>query len=106
LSFWSYCSHLRTPGWSLHHSIRPTNRKKIRFFIEDTQARAVVTEGANVTVKEAVAGLALPIWHPRVDSRGVVQTPELPPASRANFDAPNPDDVALFAYTSGTTDRA
>jgi acyl-CoA synthetase (AMP-forming)/AMP-acid ligase II len=78
---------------------------EIRFYVEDTQARAVVTEGANVTVKEAVAGLALPIWHPRVDSRGVVQTPELPPASRASFDAPNPDDVALFSYTSGTTDR-
>jgi acyl-CoA synthetase (AMP-forming)/AMP-acid ligase II len=78
---------------------------EIRFFIEDTQARAVVTEGANVTVKEAVAGLALPIWHPRVDSPGVVEIPELPPASRASFGAPNPDDVALFAYTSGTTDR-
>ena len=78
---------------------------EIRFFLEDTQARAVVTEGANVTVKEAVAGLALPIWHPRVDSPGVVEIPELPPASRASFDAPNPDDVALFAYTSGTTDR-
>ena len=26
-------------------------------------------------------------------------------ASRASIDAPNPDDVALFAYTSGTTGR-
>ena len=80
-------------------------RDEISFFLEDTQARAVVTDGANVTVKEAVAGLALPIWHPRVDSPGVVEIPELPPASRASFDAPTPEDVALFAYTSGTTDR-
>src|ERR1700674_2389366 len=52
---------------------------EIRFFIEDAQARAVVGEGSNAAVKEATAGLGLPIWHPRVDSRGVVELPELPP---------------------------
>ena len=56
-------------------------------------------------MREAAAGLGLPIWQPRVDSRGVVELPELPQASRTSVDAPNPDDVALFAYTSGTTGR-
>src|SRR6266404_5078660 len=78
---------------------------EIRFFLEDAQARAVVAEGANSTVREAVAGLGLPIWQPRVDSHGAVELPELPTASRSSIDAPNPDHVALFAYTSGTTGR-
>jgi acyl-CoA synthetase (AMP-forming)/AMP-acid ligase II len=78
---------------------------EIRFFIEDAQAQAVVAEGANVTVREAAAGLGLPIWQPRVDSRGTVELPELQQGSRTSLDAPHPDDVALFAYTSGTTGR-
>ena len=78
---------------------------KIRFFFEHAQARAVVAEGANLTVREAAAGLGLPIWQPRVDSRGIVELPELSQGSRASIDAPNPDDIALFAYTSGTTGR-
>jgi oxalate---CoA ligase len=78
---------------------------EIRFFFEDAQARAVVAEGSNAAVKEATAGLGLPIWHPRRDSRGVVELPELPQGSRTSIGAPNPDDIALFAYTSGTTGR-
>jgi oxalate---CoA ligase len=78
---------------------------EIRFFIEDAQAQAVVAEGGNLTVRVATVGLGLPIWQPRVDSRGFVQLPELPPTSRTSIDAPNPDDIALFAYTSGTTGR-
>ena len=78
---------------------------EIRFFFEDAQARAIIAEGVNVTVKEAAAGLGLPIWRPRIDSHGVVELPELPQGSRASLDAPGPDDIALFAYTSGTTGR-
>jgi acyl-CoA synthetase (AMP-forming)/AMP-acid ligase II len=78
---------------------------EIRFFIEDSQARAVVAEGTNVSMRIATAGLGLPIWQPHVDSHGVVQLPELPTMSRTSLDAPDPDDVALFAYTSGTTGR-
>ncbi len=80
-------------------------RDEIRFFIEDARAQAVVAEGANVAVREAAAGLGVPIWQPRVDSHGGVELPELPQASRTSVDAPNPDDIALFAYTSGTTGR-
>ena len=80
-------------------------RDEIRFFIEDARAQAVVAEGSNVAVKETAAGLDLPIWQPRVDLRGIVELPDLPPGSRTSVDAPNPDQVALFAYTSGTTGR-
>jgi acyl-CoA synthetase (AMP-forming)/AMP-acid ligase II len=78
---------------------------EIRSFIEDAQAKAIIAEGSNVGVREAAAGLGLPIWEPRVDSRGVVELPELRAAPRSSIDAPSPDDVALFAYTSGTTGR-
>ena len=78
---------------------------EIRFYLKDSRAKAIVAEGANLAVREAAAGLGLPIWQPRVDSNGVVELPELPTASRTSIDAPSPDDVALFAYTSGTTGR-
>ena len=86
--------------------INPADKPdEIRFLVEDAGAKAVVAETADVTLREAAAGLGLPIWQPSVDSNGVVQVPELPTMSRASIDAPSPDDVALFAYTSGTTGR-
>jgi acyl-CoA synthetase (AMP-forming)/AMP-acid ligase II len=78
---------------------------ELRFFIEDAQPRAIVAEGANITASETAAGLGLPVWQPRVDAHGVVQIPELSPTSRTTIDAPDPDDVSIFAYTSGTTGR-
>jgi acyl-CoA synthetase (AMP-forming)/AMP-acid ligase II len=95
-------THARLVAAPLNPADKPD---EIRFFIEDAQAQAVVAEGTNVAVREATAGLGLPIWQPRVDSRSVVELPELPTASRTSIDAPSPDDVALFAYTSGTTGR-
>ncbi|MFZ0678292.1 acyl--CoA ligase [Candidatus Binatus sp.] len=95
-------THARLIAAPLNPAEKPD---EIRFFIEDSQARAIVAEGAKFEVMEATAGLELPIWEPRIDSRGVVELPELPTPSRASIDAPNPDDIALFAYTSGTTGR-
>jgi acyl-CoA synthetase (AMP-forming)/AMP-acid ligase II len=79
-------------------------RDEMRFFIEDAPAKAVVAEASNV-LTEATAGLGLPVWTPRVDSSGVVELAGLAQASRTSVDAPNPDDVAIFEYTSGTTGR-
>src|SRR5258705_2102553 len=81
-------------------------RDELRFFIKDSQAKAVVAEGVNVAVTDATAGLGLPIWPPRVDSFGVVELPGLPEASRISMEAPKSDDVAIFAYTTGTTGRS
>jgi len=80
-------------------------RDELRFFIKDAQAHAVVAQGANVALRETATGLGLPIWQPRVDARGVVELPEAPRASRSTIDPPDVDDIALFAYTSGTTGR-
>ena len=95
-------THARLIAVPLNPAEKPD---EIRFFIEDAQARAVVAEGAKFGVMEATAGLDLLIWQPRVDSRGVVELTELPNASRSSIDPPSPDDIALFAYTSGTTGR-
>jgi oxalate---CoA ligase len=78
---------------------------EMRFFIKHAQAKAVITEGASTAVRAASAGLGVPVWTPQVDARGVVSLLELPQASRTTLDAPNPDDVAWLAYTSGTTGR-
>jgi acyl-CoA synthetase (AMP-forming)/AMP-acid ligase II len=76
-----------------------------RFFIKNAGAKAIVAEEASAVIREATAGLGLPVWTPHVDARGVVDLPELPQASRTTLDAPHPDDVALLVYTSGTTGR-
>jgi acyl-CoA synthetase (AMP-forming)/AMP-acid ligase II len=95
-------THARLVAAPLNPADKPD---EIRFFVEDSEAQAVVAEATNITVREVAAGLGLPIWQPRVDWRGVVELPELPPTSRNVIDAPSPDDIALFAYTSGTTGR-
>src|SRR5271156_1522265 len=95
-------THARLVAALLNPAEKPA---AIRFFIEDAQVRAVVAQSDNATVREATAGLGLPIWQPRVDSRGAAEVPALPAASRASIDPPSPDDVALCAYTSGTTGR-
>ena len=79
--------------------LNPADKQdEIRFFLGDAQARAVIAEGANIAVREAAAGLGLPVWQPRVDSRGVVELPELPQGSRASLDSPQPDDVDRRAH--------
>jgi acyl-CoA synthetase (AMP-forming)/AMP-acid ligase II len=95
-------THARLVAALLNPAEKPA---AIRFFIEDAQVRAVVAQSDNTTVREATAGLGLPIWLPRVDSCGAVEVPELAAASGASIDRPSPDDVALCAYTSGTTGR-
>jgi oxalate---CoA ligase len=78
---------------------------ELAFFIGDAQARAVIAEDANTAVKDAAAGLGLPVWSPAIGARGAVEIAALPKASRAGSAAPNPDDIALFLHTSGTTSR-
>jgi acyl-CoA synthetase (AMP-forming)/AMP-acid ligase II len=96
-------THARLVAALLNPADKPD---EIRFFVKDAEARAVVAEGSNVAVREAAAGVGLPVWQPRVDSRGVVELPELPQGSRSiSLDTPHPDDVAVYAYTSGTTGR-
>jgi oxalate---CoA ligase len=86
--------------------INPANKNaEVRFFIGAGQARAVIAESGNSMVSEAAAALGIPMWEARMAPSGIATIPQLPAASRADVEAPNPDDVALLMYTSGTTGR-
>ncbi len=78
---------------------------ELRFFLEDGQARAVIADRDNATVKAMAAELGLTVWSPRVDSTGAVELAELQRVSSTGAEPPDPDDVALFLHTSGTTSR-
>jgi len=78
---------------------------EISFFIKNAGAKAVVVERISTAVMQATANLGVPVWTPLADVRGVVDLQELPRAPRTTSDAPNPNEVALLAYTSGTTGR-
>jgi len=79
--------------------------RELRFFLEDGQARAVIADRDNAAVKAMAAELGLTVWSPRVDSNGAVELAELQRVSGAGAEPPDPDDVALFLHTSGTTSR-
>jgi acyl-CoA synthetase (AMP-forming)/AMP-acid ligase II len=77
---------------------------EVRLLLEDSQARAVITVEENFCVKSTCADLDLPVWLPSVEASGVITIPQLR-TSQVNADNPNPADVALFLYTSGTSSR-
>ncbi|HET6861973.1 MAG TPA: AMP-binding protein, partial [Pyrinomonadaceae bacterium] len=48
-------------------------REELRFFMEESEAQAVVTQGDNAVLRKTIAGIGLPVWPTRVDSRGGVE---------------------------------
>jgi acyl-CoA synthetase (AMP-forming)/AMP-acid ligase II len=81
--------------------------EEFRFYLEDAQAQAVIVPPGDHPARAAAAELNLPIWQATRDQAGAVQleraSGQLPPAPDAG--PPQPDDVALFLHTSGTTSR-
>jgi len=78
------------------------------FYINDAAARAVIVPptGADAS-REAASTVGVPIWEARLGTEAQVLvepagTISLPPATVA---PPQPEDVALFLHTSGTTGR-
>jgi len=74
-----------------------------RSLIAAGQAKAIVAEDGDFATAEAATALSLPVWQPRLESTGVVTLSHLAPSSRISAETPEPDDVALLMYTSGTT---
>ncbi len=68
-------------------------------------ARILVADDANAAAKDASTALGVPVWVPTVDANGVVGPATAQAGSAAVLDAPKDDDVALYAFTSGTTSR-
>ena len=77
---------------------------EFRFFLEDTQARALVCppDGAK-EARRAAEELSIPILPLEMDARGVCHLPH--ESHRAHAELPSPHDVALVLHTSGSTGR-
>src|SRR5262245_50060529 len=80
--------------------------EEFRFYLEDAGARAVITVPEAHPVQAVARELGLPLWSADRDSSGRVRLQgEKLPASGKTATLPQPDDVALFLHTSGTTSR-
>ena len=77
---------------------------EMRFFMEDTGPRALITAPGVGDVARSEAPASAVMIEVSLGSDGEVS---FSPAgdSSAGFDAPSPDDVALVLHTSGTTSR-
>ena len=81
--------------------------EEFRFYMEDIGVRALVVPPGPHPARDAADALGLPVWTATRDGQNCVhlEGPGLPAAADGLTDAPQPDDVALFLHTSGTTSR-
>jgi acyl-CoA synthetase (AMP-forming)/AMP-acid ligase II len=80
---------------------------EFRFYLEDSEARAVIAPVGPHPVRDVAAALNLPVWTATRDAAGQVRLEGagLSSGGRRNLEAPLAQDVALFLHTSGTTSR-
>jgi oxalate---CoA ligase len=84
--------------------INPADKTpEMRLFITAGQAKAVIREGNNVAAGEVAQALSLPIWTPQVDQSGLITLPQVSASTSRSAEVPEPEDVALLMYTSGST---
>jgi acyl-CoA synthetase (AMP-forming)/AMP-acid ligase II len=91
--------------------LNPAYREdEFRFYLEDTDARALILPPEGAEEARRAAGDRVPIFTADVDAAGAVHLAamaaeglryETPPV----FSEPTPDDVALVLHTSGSTGR-
>ena len=81
--------------------------EEFRFFLEDSEARIVITTSNADPVREAARALSLPVWTASRNATGEVQFsgPGVSSSTKDAPDAPLPGDIALLTHTSGTTGR-
>ncbi len=81
--------------------------EEIRFSLEDSGARAVITGVEPHPVNEVAKELGLKSLQFARDRSGRVQVDGtgIPKTAKSVADSPRPDDIALFLHTSGTTSR-
>jgi acyl-CoA synthetase (AMP-forming)/AMP-acid ligase II len=80
--------------------------EEFRFYLEDAEARAVIAVPEAHPVQAVARELGVPLWTADRDSAGRVRLQgDKLAASTKPAAPPQPDDVALFLHTSGTTSR-
>src|SRR5882724_595996 len=80
---------------------------EFRFFLEDSEARIVITTPGADPVREAARALRLLFWTATRNATGDVQLagPGFSSSTKGAPDTPLPGDTALLTHTSGTTGR-
>ena len=77
-----------------------------KFYLEDTGARALIVPPTDSDVARAAAGDKVVLIEASIDSAGQVQLASAQTGVAARRrEVPDPDDIALFLHTSGTTSR-
>ncbi len=79
--------------------------EEFRFYLEDSEARAVIAPPGAHPVREVAAALNLPVWTVRRDAGRVILEGDGIVSGSGDLEPPHPGDVALFLHTSGTTSR-
>ncbi len=79
--------------------------EEFRFYLEDIGAAAIIVPPGDHTAREVARELGLPTWTATRTTENTVQLEGLQAARQARETQPQPDDVALFLHTSGTTSR-
>ncbi len=80
---------------------------EFQFFLEDSEARIVITTSGADPVREAARALRLPVWTATRNATGDVQLagPGFSSSTKGAPDMALPGDIALLTHTSGTTGR-
>src|SRR6266404_6157154 len=80
---------------------------EFRFFLEDSEARIVITTSGADPVREGARALRLPVWTATRNATGDVQLagPGFSSSTKGAPDMALPGDIALLTHTSGTTGR-
>ncbi len=81
--------------------------EEFRFYMEDAGCKSVIVPPGDHPARIAAAELNLALWEASRDSAGKVRLQRLSGTAAATVEtgSPQPDDVALFLHTSGTTSR-
>ncbi len=81
-------------------------KEEFRYYMEDAGVKAVIVPPGDHVARDGAAELGLPVWECGIRD-GNVYVNRVAGDLPANIDptAPEPEDVALFLHTSGTTSR-
>jgi acyl-CoA synthetase (AMP-forming)/AMP-acid ligase II len=81
--------------------------EEFRFYLEDSGACSVIVPPGAHAARQAAEQLGLSLWEARLDSRGRpgLECQTGSPSPSPDSGDPQPEDVALFLHTSGTTSR-
>jgi acyl-CoA synthetase (AMP-forming)/AMP-acid ligase II len=80
--------------------------EEFRFYLEDTEAKAVIAPPGDHVVRDVARELRLPVWTATRSPDGRVVLEGIHGRQPAALpDPPTPDTTALFLHTSGTTSR-